>query len=69
MLQMHVSKGFWSYGVLTTAYLINHLPNRVLDFKSLFEVLQAIWHTLKCLDAPVLCTYHHHNVTSLIPEL
>jgi len=22
-----------------------------------------------CLDTPVLCTYHHHNVTSLILEL
>jgi hypothetical protein len=28
-----------------------------------------IWHTSMCLDTPVLCTYHHHNVTSLILEL
>jgi transposase InsO family protein len=41
MLQMHVPKGFWSYGVLTAIYLINRLPSRVLDFKSPLEVLQV----------------------------
>jgi hypothetical protein len=40
MLQMNVSKGFWSYGVLTTTYLLNRLPSRVLDFKFSLEVLQ-----------------------------
>lgn len=27
-----------------------------------------ICHISKCLDAPVLCTCHHHNVISLIQE-
>ena len=40
MLQIHVSKRLWSYGVLTVDYLINRLPIRVLDFKSPLEVLQ-----------------------------
>jgi hypothetical protein len=40
MLQIHVSKRLWSYGVLTAVYLINRLPIRVLDFKSPLEVLQ-----------------------------
>jgi hypothetical protein len=34
MLQMNVLKCFWSYGALTTIYLVNRLPNRVLDFSS-----------------------------------
>jgi len=40
MLQIHVLKRLWSYGVLTAVYLINRLPIRVLDFKSPLEVLQ-----------------------------
>lgn len=41
MLQMNVPKVFWSFGVLTAAYLINRLPSRVLDFKCPLEVLQV----------------------------
>lgn len=40
MIQMNVPKSFWSYEVLTAAYLINRLPSRVLDFKFPLEVLQ-----------------------------
>jgi hypothetical protein len=50
MLQMHVLKGFWSYSVLTAAYLINCLPNHVLDFKSPLEVLQATSPNLAYLN-------------------
>jgi len=55
MLQIHVSKRLWSYGVLTAVYLINRLPIRVLDFKSPLEVLQItspklarIWMFMFC---------------------
>nr|GFA40948.1 putative RNA-directed DNA polymerase [Tanacetum cinerariifolium] len=41
ILQMNVPKRFWSYGVLTAAYLINRLPSRVLDSKCPLEVLQV----------------------------
>jgi len=40
MLSMNVPKDFWSYGVFTIAYLVNHLPSRVLEFKSPLEFLQ-----------------------------
>lgn len=40
MLQMHVPKRFWSQGVMTTSYLINRLPSRVLNFKSPMEILK-----------------------------
>jgi hypothetical protein len=41
MLQMNVPKSFWSYDILTDVYLINCLPNRLLDFKSSFGVFQV----------------------------
>ena len=41
MLQMNVPKHFWSYGVLTAAYLINRLPSRVLEYQFPLEVLQG----------------------------
>ena len=37
---MNVPKHFSSYGVLIATHLINHLPNRVLNFKCPLEVLQ-----------------------------
>ena len=40
ILQMNVPKYLRSYGILTTVYLINRLPSRVLEFKSPFKVLQ-----------------------------
>ncbi|CAL8133282.1 unnamed protein product [Prunus armeniaca] len=38
---MNVPKRFWSQGVLTATYLINHLPSRVLDFISPLEVIKG----------------------------
>jgi hypothetical protein len=37
---MNVPKYFWSHGVLNATYLVNHLSNRLLDFKCPLEVLQ-----------------------------
>ena len=41
MIQMHVPKQFWSYGVLTATYIINRLPSQVLDFQCPLEILQG----------------------------
>ena len=41
MLQMHVPKKFWSYGILTATYIINRLPSQVLDFQCPLEILQG----------------------------
>ena len=40
MFHSNVPKKFWSQGVLTAAYLINRLPSKILNFKSLYEVLK-----------------------------
>ncbi|CAL2265125.1 unnamed protein product [Prunus armeniaca] len=41
MFQMNIPKRFWSQGVLTATYLINHLPSKVLDFRSPLEVMKG----------------------------
>ena len=38
MLQMNVPKLFWADAVLTTAYLLNKMPSRILKDKSPFEM-------------------------------
>jgi hypothetical protein len=39
MFQMNVPKYLWSEAVLTAAYLINHMPSRILGMKSPAELL------------------------------
>ncbi|CAL8082259.1 unnamed protein product [Prunus armeniaca] len=41
MLDMYVPHHLWNHGVLTATYLINRTPSRVLDFKTLLDVLCA----------------------------
>lgn len=41
MFQMNVPKKYWSHVLLTVIYLINCLPNRVLESKSPLEVLKS----------------------------
>jgi len=73
MLQIHVSKRLWSYGVLTAVYLIYCLLICVLDFKSPFKVLQVtspkVAH-LKVFECSCSCFVHVPSLKwGLIPEL
>jgi hypothetical protein len=42
MLDMHVPKSYLGDALLTTAYLINRMTSRVLDFKTPLEVLSHL---------------------------
>jgi hypothetical protein len=65
---MNVPKCFWSYGVLTATYLINHLPSHVLDFKSPLEVLQVTCPDLAHLKV-FGCSYFVHLPSSQCDKL
>jgi len=73
MLSTHVPKQFWGEAVLTTTYLINRMPSRVLNFRTPSQVLlQAFPHTklLSSLDPKVFgCSVfvHIHHRGKLDP--
>jgi hypothetical protein len=73
MLSTHVPKQFWGEYVLTTTYLINRMPFRVLNFRTPSQVLlQAFPHTklLFSLDSKVFsCSVfvHIHHRGKLDP--
>lgn len=41
---MNVLKTFWSDALQISAFLINRLPTRVLDFKTPIDVLLSLTH-------------------------
>jgi transposase InsO family protein len=53
LLAMHVLKSYWGYALLTVAYLINRMHSRVLDFKTLLEVLSPPFSTSKGVSPSV----------------
>ena len=40
---MTVPKTYWGEAILIASYLINRIPTRVLDFKSLIEKLHSLF--------------------------
>jgi hypothetical protein len=63
MIQIHVSKMFWSHKVFSVAYLIHWLPGQVLHFKYSLEVLQKQPPNLSHLQV-FGCTCFVHIQTS-----
>jgi len=64
MLDMHVPKSYLGDALLTTAYLINRMTSRVLDFKTPLEVLSPLFSTSKGLSLKVfgcVCFVHIHG--------
>ena len=43
LFQGNVPKSYWGEFVLTATYLINRIPSRLLDNKSLVEVLKSLY--------------------------
>lgn len=58
---MNVSKKFWLYRVLTTAYLINRLLSRIIHFQSPMEVLKAGKPNIYHLQIFGCVYYVHHQ--------
>lgn len=62
MFQSSLPKKFWPYSLLTTTWMINRLPSRVLDWKSPYEILFGVAPDLSILR-PFGCLVYAVNVT------
>lgn len=49
MLHAHLPKCFWTHAITHATYLINRLPTRFLQHKSLFEILHQTIHNIQNL--------------------
>ena len=69
LFQQNVQKSYWGEVVLTSAYVINRIPSRVLGFKSPLETLSQFYLNIRSSFnlAPGVseCTFfvhiHNHN--------
>ena len=43
LFEMNVPQTYWGESILTTTYLINRMPTKVLDFKSPIEKLYSLF--------------------------
>ena len=50
LFQMIVPKTYWEEAILTTTFLINRMPSRVIDFKSPVDVLLKFFPNFKDIE-------------------
>ena len=69
MFVMNVPKSYWGDAVLSAAYLINRMPLKTLNFKSLLEIIQG---TTSYLIPPkvfgCVCFVHRQHAGKLDPQ-
>jgi hypothetical protein len=53
ILDTHIPKSYWGDDLLTTTYLINRMPSRVLNFKTPLEVLSPPFSTSNSVSPKV----------------
>ncbi|KAM1798441.1 hypothetical protein ACFX13_033250 [Malus domestica] len=53
MLDKYVHNHLWGHAVLATVSLINHVPSRVLDFQTLFDVLRKYVSSISVSKLPL----------------
>lgn len=62
IFQSSLPDEFWPYSLMTTTWMINRLPSRVLDWKTPYEVLFGTPPDMSILDRlgvwPMLPMYH-----------
>jgi hypothetical protein len=63
MLDIHVPTSSWEDALLTTAYLINRMPSRVLNFKTPLEVCPhlSLLQKMPLQRCLVVCFVHIHG--------
>ena len=76
MFTRHVLNIFWGQAVLTTAYLINRMPSRVLNFQTPSHMLLNFYPNtriistipMKVLSCSAYVHIHSHNRSKLDPK-
>jgi hypothetical protein len=69
LFSAHLPNTYWADAVLTSCYLINRLPSRILDFKSPMEVLYNRKFNLSHLRTfGCICYVHAQNAGKLDPH-
>jgi Reverse transcriptase (RNA-dependent DNA polymerase)/Integrase core domain/gag-polypeptide of LTR copia-type/GAG-pre-integrase domain len=69
LFSSNIPKTFWADAILTSCYLINRLPSRVLNFKSPFEILYNRKFNISHLKVfGCICYVHSQNGSKLDPR-
>jgi Integrase core domain/gag-polypeptide of LTR copia-type/GAG-pre-integrase domain len=69
LFSANLLKIFWADAILTSCYLINRLPSRILNFKSPFEILHGRKYTISHLRVfGCICYVHIQDSGKLDPR-